>query len=87
MKIRGELGVLLLTDKYDTILVQVHKGKIQEVAEKQDPLMDILDSMQRGQQVELICEQDDSKTGLKDQLQRFVNKVTIVKRKNIEQFF
>lgn len=51
----GELDVLFLTDEYDTVLAYENKGKSEQTAERRDPLMDTLSSMNRVQQVELIC--------------------------------
>lgn len=51
----GELDVLFLTDEYDTVLAYENKGKSEQTTERRDPLMDTLSSMNRVQQVELIC--------------------------------
>ena len=51
----GELDVLYLTDEYDTVLAYENKGKVDQAADRRDPLMDTLNSMDRVQQVELIC--------------------------------
>ncbi|KAL6060580.1 hypothetical protein STEG23_019752 [Scotinomys teguina] len=55
MKMYGELDVLFLTDEYDTVLSYENKGRSEQTAERRDPLMDTLSSMDRVQQVELIC--------------------------------
>lgn len=54
-KMYGELDVLFLTDEYDTVLAYENKGKVDQAADRRDPLMDTLNSMDRVQQVELIC--------------------------------
>ncbi|XP_008050564.1 putative E3 ubiquitin-protein ligase UBR7 isoform X2 [Carlito syrichta] len=87
MKMYGDLDVLFLTDEYDTVLAYENKGKIDQATEKRDPLMDTLNSMNRVQQVELICEYNDLKTELKDYLKRFADEGTVVKREDIQQFF
>lgn len=51
----GDLDVLFLTDEYDTVLAYENKGKVDQAADRRDPLMDTLNSMNRVQQVELIC--------------------------------
>ncbi|KAG8514299.1 putative E3 ubiquitin-protein ligase UBR7 [Galemys pyrenaicus] len=87
MKMYGDLDVLFLTDEYDTVLAYENKGKVDEAADRRDPLMDTLNSMNRVQQVELICEYNDLKTELKDYLKRFADEGTVVKREDIQQFF
>ena len=51
----GDLDVLFLTDEYDTVLAYENKGKVDQATDRRDPLMDTLNSMNRVQQVELIC--------------------------------
>jgi hypothetical protein len=51
----GELDVLFLTDECDTVLAYENKGKNDQATDRRDPLMDTLSSMNRVQQVELIC--------------------------------
>lgn len=87
MKMYGDLDILFLTDEYDTVLAYENKGKVDQAAGKTDPLMDTLNSMNRVQQVELICEYNDLKTELKDYLKRFADEGTVVKREDIQQFF
>lgn len=87
MKMYGDLDILFLTDEYDTVLAYENKGKVDQAAGKTDPLMDTLSSMNRVQQVELICEYNDLKTELKDYLKRFADEGTVVKREDIQQFF
>uniref|UniRef100_A0A8D1MUH6 UBR-type domain-containing protein n=1 Tax=Sus scrofa TaxID=9823 RepID=A0A8D1MUH6_PIG len=87
MKMYGDLDVLFLTDEYDTVLAYENKGKVDQAADRRDPLMDTLNSMNRVQQVELICEYNDLKTELKDYLKRFADEGTVVKREDIQQFF
>ncbi|XP_052041150.1 putative E3 ubiquitin-protein ligase UBR7 isoform X1 [Apodemus sylvaticus] len=87
MKMYGELDVLFLTDECDTVLAYENKGKSEQATERRDPLMDTLSSMDRVQQVELICEYNDLKTELKDYLKRFADEGTVVKREDIQQFF
>ncbi|XP_004584381.2 putative E3 ubiquitin-protein ligase UBR7 [Ochotona princeps] len=87
MKMYGELDVLFLTDECDTVLAYENKGKVDQAADRRDPLMDTLNSMNRVQQVELICEYNDLKTELKDYLKRFADEGTVVKREDIQQFF
>lgn len=87
MKMYGELDVLFLTDEHDTVLAYENKGKSDQAADRRDPLMDTLSSMNRVQQVELICEYNDLKTELKDYLKRFADEGTVVKREDIQQFF
>ncbi|XP_052041151.1 putative E3 ubiquitin-protein ligase UBR7 isoform X2 [Apodemus sylvaticus] len=86
-KMYGELDVLFLTDECDTVLAYENKGKSEQATERRDPLMDTLSSMDRVQQVELICEYNDLKTELKDYLKRFADEGTVVKREDIQQFF
>ncbi|XP_021100553.1 putative E3 ubiquitin-protein ligase UBR7 isoform X3 [Heterocephalus glaber] len=83
----GDLDVLFLTDECDTVLAYENKGKTEQATERRDPLMDTLSSMNRVQQVELICEYNDLKTELKDYLKRFADEGTVVKREDIQQFF
>ncbi|XP_054987538.1 putative E3 ubiquitin-protein ligase UBR7 [Sorex araneus] len=87
LKMYSGLDVLFLTDEYDTVLAYENKGKVDQAAEQRDPLMDTLSSMNRVQQVELICEYNDLKTELKDYLKRFADEGTVVKREDIQQFF
>lgn len=87
MKMYGELDVLFLTDECDTVLAYENKGKSEQATERRDPLLDTLSSMDRVQQVELICEYNDLKTELKDYLKRFADEGTVVKREDIQQFF
>lgn len=87
MKMYGELDILFLMDEYDTVLAYENKGKSDQAADRRDPLMDTLSSMNRVQQVELICEYNDLKTELKDYLKRFADEGTVVKREDIQQFF
>lgn len=54
-KMYRELDVLFLTDEYDTVLAYENKGKSEQATDRRDPLMDTLNSMNRVQQVELIC--------------------------------
>lgn len=86
-KMYGELDVLFLTDECDTVLAYENKGKVEQAADRRDPLMDTLSSMDRVQQVELICEYNDLKSELKDYLKRFADEGTVVKREDIQQFF
>lgn len=87
MKMYGDLDVLFLTDECDTVLAYENKGKSDQATDRRDPLMDTLSSMNRVQQVELICEYNDLKTELKDYLKRFADEGTVVKREDIQQFF
>ncbi|XP_072479480.1 putative E3 ubiquitin-protein ligase UBR7 isoform X1 [Notamacropus eugenii] len=87
MKMYADLEVLFLTDECDTVLAYENKGKSDQGADRRDPLMDTLNSMNRVQQVELICEYNDLKTELKDYLRRFADEGTVVKREDIQQFF
>ncbi|XP_036591439.1 putative E3 ubiquitin-protein ligase UBR7 [Trichosurus vulpecula] len=87
MKMYADLEVLFLTDEYDTVLAYENKGKSDQGTDRRDPLMDTLNSMNRVQQVELICEYNDLKTELKDYLRRFADEGTVVKREDIQQFF
>nr|XP_034344637.1 putative E3 ubiquitin-protein ligase UBR7 isoform X2 [Arvicanthis niloticus] len=87
MKMYGELDVMFLTDECDTVLAYENKGKSEQATDRRDPLMDTLSSMNRVQQVELICEYNDLKTELKDYLKRFADEGTVVKREDIQQFF
>ncbi|XP_072479481.1 putative E3 ubiquitin-protein ligase UBR7 isoform X2 [Notamacropus eugenii] len=76
MKMYADLEVLFLTDECDTVLAYENKGKSDQGADRRDPLMDTLNSMNRVQQVELICEYNDLKTELKDYLRRFADEGT-----------
>lgn len=87
MKMYGDLDVLFLIDECDTVLAYENKGKSDQATDRRDPLMDTLSSMNRVQQVELICEYNDLKTELKDYLKRFADEGTVVKREDIQQFF
>nr|KAF6374305.1 hypothetical protein mPipKuh1_009528 [Pipistrellus kuhlii] len=80
VKTDGNLDALFLTDEYDTVLADENKGKVDQVADRTDPLTDTLNSMNRVQQVELTCEHYDLKTERKDHLKRFADKGTVVKR-------
>lgn len=51
----SELEVQFLTDECDTVLAYENKGTSDQDTERRDPLMDTLNSMNRVQQVELIC--------------------------------
>lgn len=51
----SDLEVLFLTDECDTVLAYENKGTSDQEADRRDPLMDTLSSMNRVQQVELIC--------------------------------
>lgn len=51
----SELEVPFLTDEYDTVLAYENKGTSDQETDRRDPLMDTLNSMNRVQQVELIC--------------------------------
>lgn len=87
LKMYNDLDVPFLTDECDTVLAYENKGKVDQAAEQRDPLMDTLNSMNRVQQVELICEYNDLKSELKDYLKRFADEGTVVKREDIQQFF
>uniref|UniRef100_A0ACB8G5V8 E3 ubiquitin-protein ligase ubr7 n=1 Tax=Sphaerodactylus townsendi TaxID=933632 RepID=A0ACB8G5V8_9SAUR len=87
MKMYLDLEVLFLTDECDTVLAYENKGTSDQEGDRRDPLMDTLSSMNRVQQVELICEYNDLKTELKDYLRRFADEGTVVKREDIQQFF
>lgn len=54
-KMYSELEVQFLTDECDTVLAYENKGTSDQETERRDPLMDTLNSMNRVQQVELIC--------------------------------
>ncbi|XP_009068375.1 PREDICTED: putative E3 ubiquitin-protein ligase UBR7 [Acanthisitta chloris] len=54
-KMYTELEVQFLTDECDTVLAYENKGTSDQETERRDPLMDTLNSMNRVQQVELIC--------------------------------
>lgn len=86
-KMYSDLEVLFLTDECDTVLAYENKGTRDQETDRRDPLMDTLNSMNRVQQVELICEYNDLKTELKDYLKRFADEGTVVKREDIQQFF
>ncbi|XP_072842698.2 putative E3 ubiquitin-protein ligase UBR7 [Pogona vitticeps] len=87
LKIYSDLEVSFLTDECDTVLAYENKGTSDQEADRRDPLMDTLSSMNRVQQVELICEYNDLKTELTDYLRRFADEGTVVKREDIQQFF
>ncbi|KAL8169018.1 UNVERIFIED_CONTAM: putative E3 ubiquitin-protein ligase ubr7 [Gekko kuhli] len=87
MKMYLDLEVSFLTDECDTVLAYEDKGTSDQEADRRDPLMDTLSSMNRVQQVELICEYNDLKTELTDYLRRFADEGTVVKREDIQQFF
>lgn len=87
LEMYGKLDVLFLTDECDTVLAYENKGKVDQTADRRDPLMDTLRSMNRVQQMELIYEYNDLKTELKDYLKRFADEGTVVKREDIQQFF
>nr|XP_033807705.1 putative E3 ubiquitin-protein ligase UBR7 [Geotrypetes seraphini] len=83
----SELEVLFLLDESDTVLAYENKGKSQQEGERRDPLMTALSSMDRIQQLELICEYNDLKTELKDYLKRFAEEGKVVTSEDIQQFF
>ncbi|NXN25898.1 MLO2 protein, partial [Nycticryphes semicollaris] len=87
LKMYSELDVQFLTDECDTVLAYENKGTSDQETERRDPLMDTLNSMNRVQQVELICEYNDLKTELTDYLRRFADEGTVVKREDIQHFF
>ncbi|XP_053109853.1 putative E3 ubiquitin-protein ligase UBR7 [Hemicordylus capensis] len=87
VKMYSDLDIPFLTDECDTVLAYENKGTRDQEADRRDPLMDTLSSMDRVQQVELICEYNDLKTELKDYLRRFADEGTVVKREDIQQFF
>uniref|UniRef100_A0A493SSW9 Putative E3 ubiquitin-protein ligase UBR7 n=1 Tax=Anas platyrhynchos platyrhynchos TaxID=8840 RepID=A0A493SSW9_ANAPP len=87
LKMYSELEVPFLTDEYDTVLAYENKGTSDQETDRRDPLMDTLNSMNRVQQVELICEYNDLKTELTDYLRRFADEGTVVKREDIQHFF
>ncbi|NXG68224.1 MLO2 protein, partial [Baryphthengus martii] len=87
LKMYSDLEVQFLTDEYDTVLAYENKGTSDQETERRDPLMDTLNSMNRVQQVELICEYNDLKTELTDYLRRFADEGTVVKREDIQHFF
>ncbi|KAM4690018.1 putative E3 ubiquitin-protein ligase UBR7 [Rhinophrynus dorsalis] len=87
MKMYAELGVLFLMDENDTVQVYENKGRNEESAERRDPLMTALNSMNRVQQVELICEYNDLKTELKDYLKKFAEEGKVVRTEDIQHFF
>ncbi|KAL9849805.1 LOW QUALITY PROTEIN: putative E3 ubiquitin-protein ligase UBR7 [Geothlypis trichas] len=87
LKMYSELEVQFLTDECDTVLAYENKGTSDQETERRDPLMDTLNSMNRVQQVELICEYNDLKTELTDYLRRFADEGTVVKREDIQHFF
>ncbi|POI23590.1 hypothetical protein CIB84_012663, partial [Bambusicola thoracicus] len=75
-KMYAELEVQFLTDECDTVLAYENKGTSDQETDRRDPLMDTLNSMNRVQQVELICEYNDLKTELTDYLRRFADEGT-----------
>lgn len=83
----SEKEVLFLLDECDTVLAYENKGKRQQESERRDPLMTALSSMDRIQQLELICEYNDLKTELKDYLKRFAEEGKVVTSEDIQQFF
>ncbi|XP_003214449.2 putative E3 ubiquitin-protein ligase UBR7 [Anolis carolinensis] len=87
LKMYYDLEVPFLMEECDTVLAYENKGTNDQEADRRDPLMDTLSSMNRVQQVELICEYNDLKTELKDYLRRFADEGTVVKREDIQQFF
>ncbi|XP_073205611.1 putative E3 ubiquitin-protein ligase UBR7 isoform X2 [Lepidochelys kempii] len=87
LKMYSELDVQFLIDECDTVLAYENKGTSDQETDRRDPLMDTLNSMNRVQQVELICEYNDLKTELTDYLRRFADEGTVVKREDIQQFF
>ncbi|KFU94238.1 Putative E3 ubiquitin-protein ligase UBR7, partial [Chaetura pelagica] len=87
LKMYSELEVQFLTDECDTVLAYENKGTSDQETERRDPLMDTLNSMDRVQQVELICEYNDLKTELTDYLRKFADEGTVVKREDIQHFF
>ncbi|KAG8449102.1 hypothetical protein GDO86_015959 [Hymenochirus boettgeri] len=86
-KMYKDLDVLFLLDEGDTVQAYENKGKTQQATERRDPLMTALSSMNRVQQVELICEYNDLKTELTDYLKRFAEEGKVVKTEDIQQFF
>ncbi|KAM8921747.1 putative E3 ubiquitin-protein ligase UBR7 isoform 2-T2 [Pelodytes ibericus] len=87
MKMYKELEVQFLVDESDTVQAYENKGKNDEAQERRDPLMTALSSMNRVQQVELICEYNDLKTELTDYLKRFAEEGKVVKTEDIKHFF
>uniref|UniRef100_A0A8C4XSH9 Putative E3 ubiquitin-protein ligase UBR7 n=1 Tax=Falco tinnunculus TaxID=100819 RepID=A0A8C4XSH9_FALTI len=85
LKMYSELEVQFLTDECDTVLAYENKGTSDQETERRDPLMDTLNSMNRVQQVELICEYNDLKTELTDYLRRFADEGTV--RCNLQNSF
>ncbi|XP_043373806.1 putative E3 ubiquitin-protein ligase UBR7 isoform X3 [Dermochelys coriacea] len=55
LKMYSELDVQFLIDECDTVLAYENKGTSDQETDRRDPLMDTLNSMNRVQQVELIC--------------------------------
>ncbi|XP_069494061.1 putative E3 ubiquitin-protein ligase UBR7 [Ambystoma mexicanum] len=81
-----ELDLPFLLEECDTVDAYETKGK-SDNANRQDPLMSALNSMDRFQQVELIYEYNDMKTELKEYLKRFADEGKVVKTEDIQQFF
>ncbi|XP_034018054.1 putative E3 ubiquitin-protein ligase UBR7 isoform X2 [Thalassophryne amazonica] len=84
----AEDGLSFLLDESDTVLAYENKGKTSEEAQRgRDPLMSVLDNLNRVQQLEIIHGYNDMKTELKDFLQRFAAEGKVVSPDDIKGFF
>ncbi|XP_061560986.1 putative E3 ubiquitin-protein ligase UBR7 isoform X2 [Phycodurus eques] len=81
-------GLSFLLDESDTVLAYEKKGESEEGgAPGHDPLMSVLDNLNRVQQLEIIHGYNDMKSELKDFLQGFVAEGKVVTSDDIRQFF
>uniref|UniRef100_A0A3Q3WXP0 Putative E3 ubiquitin-protein ligase UBR7 n=1 Tax=Mola mola TaxID=94237 RepID=A0A3Q3WXP0_MOLML len=81
-------GLSFLLDESDTVLAYENKGKNSEETRRgHDPLMSVLDNLNRVQQLEIIHGYNDMKSELKDFLQNFAAEGKVVTPDDIRQFF
>uniref|UniRef100_UPI00358E95B2 putative E3 ubiquitin-protein ligase UBR7 n=1 Tax=Myxine glutinosa TaxID=7769 RepID=UPI00358E95B2 len=82
-------GLAFLLEPCDTIVEYEKQGLQQQWggSGSVDPLLKALNSLDRVQQVELICEYNELKTELMDYLKGFADQGKVVRKEDIEQFF
>ncbi|KAG7466300.1 hypothetical protein MATL_G00163380 [Megalops atlanticus] len=80
-----EAGVPFLLDESDTILAHENRGRAEH--EGSDPLISVLNKLDRVQQLEIIYEYNDMKAELKDYLQGFAAEGKVVTSEDVQRFF
>ncbi|CAH1791308.1 unnamed protein product, partial [Owenia fusiformis] len=79
--------VQFLTDQSDTVLAYEERGRTKHGGSQYERGMNVLSSMDRSKQVEMLHGYNDLKTELSDYLKKFAENGKVVRQEDIKEFF